>query len=70
METTLPKVSVVVRGGCVVAVISEEAFTYALVDFDNEEAGGLAWGHGWEVSEPWDNMAEDVAEALEWGGEA
>ena len=60
----IPKIVVVVRGGVVVSVMSQEPLEYALVDFDNEENGGKAWEHGWEPAEPWDAMDEEVAAAL------
>lgn len=59
----LPKIVVVVHGGCVVSVMCDEPATVAIVDFDAREDWPPAMD--WGATEPWDVMDKAVRAAIE-----
>jgi hypothetical protein len=61
-QDALPRIVVVVSGGVVQGVYCDEPVEYAVVDFDNIEAGDEFEGFG--PTEPWDDMDHEVRVAL------
>jgi hypothetical protein len=64
-EEYFNRVVIVVRGGCVVSVLTntDEPLEYAVVDFDclDMDCGDRA---AWHDAEPWDDMDDEVREAI------